>query len=119
VRNQSAKKEETTMTQVDQYREYVDSIRPPDPPRGSINEIQLLAPTARVWWMRSKHPLAAILADGYFDTLTDVRLQKEDTITLVASYGADRAEHAILIVDDSDKHGLASVSLLHKFERGK
>jgi hypothetical protein len=38
-------------------------------------------------------------------------------ISLVASYGADRAEHAILIVDESDKHGKASVSLLHRYER--
>jgi hypothetical protein len=101
------------------YREYVDIIRPPDPPRGSINEIQLLAQTARVWWMRTKHSLSTVLADGYFDTLTDVRLLKEDTITLVASYGADRAEHAILIVTAADKHGKASVSLLHRYERGQ
>ena len=107
------------MSEVEAYREYVDVVRPADPPRGSINEIQLLAPTARVWWMRSKHPLAAVLADGYFDTLTDVRLLKEDTITLVASYGADRAEHAVLIVTESDKHGLAKVSLLHRYERSQ
>jgi hypothetical protein len=102
----------------DEYRDYFDTIRPADPPRGSINEIQLLAPTTRVWWMRSKNPLAAILADGYFDTMNDVRLMKEDTIQLVASYGtSDRAEHAILIVDESDKRGRATVSLLHRYER--
>jgi hypothetical protein len=33
------------------------------------------------------------------------------------SYGAERAEHAILIVDDADKHGKASVSLLYRYER--
>jgi hypothetical protein len=58
----------------------------------------LLAQTARVWWMRTKHPLAAVLADGYWDTMKDVRLLKEDTIQLVSAYGADRAEHSILIV---------------------
>jgi hypothetical protein len=89
------------------------------PPLANINEIQLLAQTARVWWMRAKHPLAAVLAEGYFDTLTDVRLLKEDTISLVASYGANRAEHAVLIVDEADKHGKAKVSLLHRFERGQ
>ena len=83
------------------------AIRPADAPRGNINEIQLLAQTARVWWMRTKHFLSTVLADGYFDTL------KEDTISLVASYGADRAEHAVLIVDEADKHGKAKVSLLH------
>jgi hypothetical protein len=60
-----------------------------------------------------------VLADGYFDTLADVRLLKEDTISLVASYGADRAEHAILIVDEADKHGKAKVSLLHRYERSQ
>ena len=32
-----------------------------------------------------------------WETMTDVRL-KEDTITLVAGYGAARAEHVVLIV---------------------
>ena len=54
----------------------------------------------------------------YFDTLTDVRLLNEDTISLLASYGADRAEQAILIVDQSDRHGKAKVSLLHRYENG-
>ncbi len=49
--------------------------------------------------------------------MKDVRLLKLDTITLVASNGADRAEHAVLIVDDADKHGKASVSLLHRYGR--
>jgi hypothetical protein len=57
-----------------------------------------------------------VLADGYFDTLADVRLLKED-ISLVASYRADRAEHAVLIVDEADKHGKVKVSLLHRYER--
>jgi hypothetical protein len=56
---------------------------------------------------------------AYRETMKDVRLLKEDTITLVASYGAGRAEHAILIVDEADKHGKASVSLLHRYERGQ
>jgi hypothetical protein len=46
--------------------------------------------------------------------MKDVRLLKEDAITLVASYSADGAEHAILIVDDADKHGKATVGLLHR-----
>jgi hypothetical protein len=119
VINQTIQKKETTMSQADQYREYVDIIRPPETPRGNINEIQLLSQTARVWWMRSKHPLAAILADEYWTTMTDVRLSKEDTIQLVSSYGADHAEHSILIVDAADKHGLAKVALLHRYERSQ
>jgi hypothetical protein len=112
-------KQENPMTQsaIDQYREYVDVIRQPAPPRGDINSIQLVTPTARVWWMRTKHSLADVLTDGYFDTLTDIRLMQEDTIQLVSSYGADQAEHSILIVTASDKHGLARVSLLHRYER--
>jgi hypothetical protein len=50
--------------------------------------------------------------------LADVRSLK-DTISLVASYGADRAEHAVLIVDDSDKHGKAKIALLHRYERSQ
>jgi len=67
----------------------------------------------------TKYSLASVLADGYFDTLTDVRLLKEDTISLVASYGAERAEHAVLVVDEADKHGKARVSLLHRYERSQ
>jgi hypothetical protein len=75
--------------------------------------------TARVWWMRSKNPLGVILADEYWTTMTDVRLLKEDTITLVSSYGADRAEHSVLVVTDATKHGLAKVSLLQRYERSQ
>jgi hypothetical protein len=119
VINKTIQKKETTMSQADQYREYVDIVRSPDARRGNINEIQLMSQTARVWWMRSKNPLAAILADEYWTTMTDVRLLKEDTIQLVSSYGADRAEHSVLIVDDADKHGLAKVALLHRYDRGQ
>jgi len=47
------------------------------------------------------------------------RLLNEGHISLVASYGADRAEQAILIVDQSDRHGKAKVSLLHRYERSQ
>jgi hypothetical protein len=50
-------KEIKSMSEATEYREYVDVIRPADAPRGNINEIQLLAQTARVWWMRTKHSL--------------------------------------------------------------
>jgi hypothetical protein len=46
-----------------------------------------------------------------------LQLRKEGRIELVASFGADRAEHAILIVDVADKHGSAKVSLLHHYGR--
>ncbi len=32
--------------------------------------------------------------------------------------GSGRAEHSILLVETSDKHGHATVSLLHRYERG-
>jgi hypothetical protein len=35
------------------------------------------------------------------------------------NYDPDRAEHAALIVDEGDKHGLAKVSLLHRYERSQ
>jgi hypothetical protein len=118
--NQSTK-EETTMTQVDQYREYVDVVRPPDPPRAGIQDIELLSQTVaiRIWAMRSNHSLAEVLADGFFEELRDVRLRKEDRIEVVASWGQPVAEHATLVVDEADKYGLATVSLLHLYQRGQ
>jgi hypothetical protein len=116
--NNHSTKEATSMSEATSaYREYSDSIRPPESPRGSINEIQLLSQTARVWWMRTKNPLAVVLVDSYWDTMTDVRLLKEDTIQVVSAYGSGRAEHSILLVETSDKHGHATVSLLHRYER--
>jgi len=105
------------MSQVDAYREYTDQIRPPEAIRGSIGEIQLLAQTARVWWMRTKNTLPEVLADDYWQTMTDVRLLKEDIIQLVSSYGAERAEHSVLVVTESDKHGRVKVALLHRWVR--
>jgi hypothetical protein len=32
-------------------------------------------------------------------------------------HGADKAEHAMLLVTESNKHGLAKVALLHRYER--
>jgi hypothetical protein len=117
--NQPTQKEETTMTQVDQYREYVDAIRPPDPPRASVKDIELLSQTIaiRIWAMRSEHTLAEVLSDGFFEGLRDVRLRREDRIEVVASWGQPVAEHATLVVNEVDKHGLATVSLLQLYKR--
>jgi hypothetical protein len=49
--------------------------------------------------------------------LIDLRLRKEDRIELVASFGAERGEHATHVVDEVDKAGKAIVSLLHHYER--
>jgi hypothetical protein len=108
------------MTLVDQYREYVDVVRPPAPPRASTKDIELLSQTIaiRIFAMRSNHSLAEVLSDGYFDCVRDVRFRKEDRIELVASWGKPVAEHATLVVTDSDKHGLATVSLMHLYQRG-
>jgi hypothetical protein len=106
------------MSQVDAYAEYIDVIRPPDAPRGNINEVQLLSQTARVWWMRTKNSLDQVLADDYWSTMTDVRLLREDTISLVSSYGAEKgADHSVLVVTESDKHGRIKVALLHRYVR--
>lgn len=107
--------EKPSTAEAHQYREYVDVVRPPEAPRGDINEIQLMTQTARVWWMRTKHPLATVLADGYWETMKDVRLLKEDTIQLVSAYGSGCAEHSILLVETSDRHGRVTVSLLHRY----
>jgi hypothetical protein len=116
--NQPTEKE-TTMIQVDQYREYVDAIRPPDPPRASIKDIELLSQTIsiRIWAMRSNHTLAEVLSDNYFDDLRDVRLRKEDRIELVASWGQPVAEHATLVVSRLDDTGRAEIKLMHLYKR--
>jgi hypothetical protein len=100
------------------FREY-EPTKAPEVPRGNIREIELLAQTftLRIFAMRTRYPLSAVLTDGFFDGMTDVRLRKEDRIELVASFGAERGEHATLIVDDVDKHGKAAVSLLQLYKR--
>jgi hypothetical protein len=146
MRNESTKKEETVMAQVnkalhtstssndavvtgsltvthdevlDQYREYVDSIRPPPAPRASIKDIELLSQTIaiRIWAMRSKHDLATVLTDGFFDELKDVRLRKNDRVEVIASWDEPVAEHAVLCVDAVDGAGKPAVSLMLRYER--
>ena len=109
------------MTQIDQYREYVDVVRPPNPPRASIQDIELLSQTiaVRIFAMRSNHSLADVLSDGHFDNVRDVRLRKEDRIELVASWGQPIAEHATLVVDQLDVTGKAKVSLMHLYQRSQ
>jgi hypothetical protein len=104
-----------------QYQEYHDSVRPPEAPRGNISEIELIAQTftLRIWAMRTKHPLSAVLTENFFDGMTDLRLRKEDRIELVASFGAERGEHCTLVVDEVDKAGHAKLSLLHRYERNE
>ena len=103
----------------DPYREFVDedAVTSPEIPTGDINSLQLISSTSRYWWMRTKHPLAAVLADSYWESLKDVRLQKEDVIQLVSSFGTDQAEHSVLVVHSADRHGLATVRILHRYMR--
>jgi hypothetical protein len=117
--NQSIQKETNSMTQVAQYREYVDAIRPPKPPRAGIQDIELLSQTIaiRIWAMRSNHSLAEVLSDGYFDDVRDVLLRKEDRIELVSSWGKPVAEHATLVVAQLDDTGRAKVGLMHLYKR--
>jgi hypothetical protein len=119
--HQPTKETQTPMTQAapqDPFRDYQDdTAQPPAAPTGDINEIQLLTSTARVWWMRTRNPLSAVLADEYWTTMTDVRLQAEDVIQLVSSFGTDRAEHSVLAVDSADRHGKATVRVLHRYLR--
>jgi len=112
-------KETNPMSEADAYRDYFETIRPPDPPRASVKDIELLSQTVavRIWAMRSNHSLAEVLSDGYLEGLRDVRLRREDRIELVASWGQPVAEHATLVVDEVDKYGLATVSLLQLYKR--
>jgi hypoxanthine phosphoribosyltransferase len=58
-----------------------------------------------------------VLSDGFFDELKDVRLKKEDRIEVVASWGQPKAEHAVLVVDNVDDTGKATVSLMHIYKK--
>lgn len=69
----------------------------------------------RVWGMRSKLPLQAILRPGFFNN-RDLQLRKNDRIELVCDSGAELATHATLAVDGI-KDGVAAVSLLHLYKR--
>lgn len=86
-------------------------------PCAAINEIELLAQTRalRIWSMRTDHDLKTILADGYFDSVAEMRFQKDDRIEVVAS-ASRKGEHATLVVDALVIRK-PKVSLLHKYER--
>ena len=86
---------ETNQTPDAAYKEYVDVVRPPDPPRAELHDFQLVASTVRLWWMKTRHPLSVVLQDGFLDSVTDLRLRKEDRVEVVANSGTDApAEHA-------------------------
>jgi hypothetical protein len=114
------KQETKTMSEaVSEYREYVDVVRPAEPPRASIKDIELLSQTIaiRIWAFRSKHDLATVLRPDFFDDLRDVHLKRCDRIEVVASWDQPQAEHATLCVDRIDGTGKATVSLLQRYER--
>jgi hypothetical protein len=120
VSNQSTKKE-MKMNEVDQYRDYFDSVRPPAKPAAHVSDLDLIAATSvmRIWSMKTKHPLDAVLGDGFFDDVADLRLRSNDRIELICDTDADVAIHGTLVVDSADKHGHATVSLLHRYERSQ
>jgi hypothetical protein len=88
MNNPSTQTKENTMAE-SQYREYVDVVRPPDPPRARVGDIELLSQTIaiRVWAFRSKHDLATVLRPDFFDDLRDVHLKRCDRIEVVAFMG--------------------------------
>src|SRR5207253_2823902 len=101
------------------YREYVDVVRPPDPPAAKVGDIELLSQTVaiRIWAFRTKHSLATVLSDGYFDGLRDVQLRKNDRIEVVASWNGALAEHATLCLDKVTDTGRVTASLIHLYMR--
>ena len=102
-----------------EYREYVDVIRPPEIPRASVRDIELLSQTIaiRIWAMRTKHDLATVLGGGFFDDVKLVGLKKEDRIEVVASWGQPKAEHATLVVDRVGVTGIPAVSMMLHYKR--
>jgi non-homologous end joining protein Ku len=63
--------------------------------------------------MLLRYPYEVRDSADYFDEIQDVKITKDMLDR------ADRAEHAIMIVDQADKHGKAKVSLLHRYERSQ
>jgi hypothetical protein len=108
-----------SMSEAAMYREYVDVVRAADPPRASFNDIELLSQTIaiRIWAFRTKHTLATVLGDGFFDNLRDVHLRKNDRIEVVASWDQPMAEHAALVVDQVTDTGKATVNLMLLYKR--
>jgi hypothetical protein len=110
---------ETANPTNDPYREF-EIVRPAEPPRANVGDIELLSQTIaiRIWAFRSRHDLATVLSDGFFDGLRDVRLRKNDRIEVIASWDQPLAEHAVLCVDQIDAAtGNAKVSLMLLYER--
>jgi hypothetical protein len=114
-------KETQSMSEaVSEYREYVDVIRPPAIPRGHVKEMDLITATTgiRIWSMKTKHPLEVVLSQNFFSEMIGHRFRRDDRIELIADCDGPRSVHALLVVDDADKHGTVSaVSLLHRYER--
>jgi hypothetical protein len=108
------------MSTLSAFRDY-EAPKPAEAPRGNVTEVDLIAATTaiRIWSMKTPHPLAAVLTDGFFDDMTDLRFRRDDRIELICDADANQSVHAILIVDESDKHGKATVSLLHRYERSQ
>jgi hypothetical protein len=51
-------------------------------PCGNANEVDLIAATSamRIWSMKTRHPLDAVLTRGFFDGMIDLRLRRDDRI---------------------------------------
>jgi hypothetical protein len=101
----------------DPFREYESVVKPVEP-RAAFADIELMAATftIRVFAMRSKFDLAAVLSPGYFDDVTDIRFRRHDRIELVADWDG-AGEHALLAVESVDKHGVPKLLLLQKYRR--
>jgi hypothetical protein len=108
------------MSEAEAYREYVDIVRPPEAPRAQFDNFHLVASTCRIFYLRTEHPLEAILSPGYFDSVADLRLRLDDQIHTVAGIGNGPATHALIAVDHVNKSGGdVKVTLLAKYERTK
>jgi hypothetical protein len=88
-------------------------MRAPDegPPRCGQHEFEVLAygKTMSIWAMRTPHSLAAVLADGFFDSVIEHNPQVGDRIE--ANCGGC-TEHARLVVTDVHRdHGVRVAKL--------
>ena len=65
--------------------------------KGNANEVDLIAATSamRIWSMKTRHPLEAVLNKGFFDGMVDLRFKRDDRIDLISNCYADRSEQKL------------------------
>lgn len=65
------------------------------------------------WVYTTRHPLSAVLAEGYFDGLIEHGIRRHDRIEVTASCDQEKAEYARLAVTRASKNEGVAVEVLY------